>query len=345
MIYHECLLRVGVIGLNYKTADLAFREEFAKIAQKLEGEKTLFFKHPTVLLSTCNRTEIYFSAEDLVEAHGDLFAFFRKFLSPSFEHRLYTYFGVDCFFHLARVTSGLDSAILAETEIQRQVKLAYGRASNRLSFPSSMHYVFQKSLRVAKMIRNASHIKDSPTLYGTLWRIGENYFDIKKSRILLVGYSEITRGFATFLARRGVHGFCFVTRFWQEVVFEGAVMRGREILPHWDEFDWIICAAKSETYLIEGKATRPHLICDLSVPRNVDPALANSVSLWNIERIDQLIEKSQQRLVDLTRICEREAHHHVYRYARLYRAKIERQSQMFATFFKTQRDREPSGRG
>src|SRR5271154_332014 len=117
MLRNGCYLRVGIMGINYKTSDLSFREKFSRVAEKLSGERALFFKHPTVLLSTCNRTEIYFSAEDLAEAHSDLLAFFRPHI---LEQRLYAYFGIDCFAHLSKVAAGLDSAIIAETEILRQ---------------------------------------------------------------------------------------------------------------------------------------------------------------------------------------------------------------------------------
>ncbi len=110
MLRSGCYLRVGVIGINYKTADLSLRETFARISERISGERALFLNHPTVLLSTCNRTEIYFSGEDLAEVHSDLLSFFRPYLNEPFEHLLYAYFGIDCFSHLSRVTSGLDSA-------------------------------------------------------------------------------------------------------------------------------------------------------------------------------------------------------------------------------------------
>src|SRR5207244_4328762 len=145
------------------------REAIARAAQSLSGEKGIFFQHPIVVLSTCNRTEIYFSAENLAEAHSDLLAHFRKQIEEPFEHRLYSYFGIDCFAHLCRVASGLDSAILAETEIQRQVKVAY--AAGRV-LPSCLHYIFQKALKVSKGMRNQMAIS-SPTLYTTLWQLAD----------------------------------------------------------------------------------------------------------------------------------------------------------------------------
>ena len=77
MIRSECVLKVGVIGINHKIANLAFREAMARGAATLSGEKALFFPHPVLLLSTCNRTEIYFGGNDLASIHSDLLEWLR----------------------------------------------------------------------------------------------------------------------------------------------------------------------------------------------------------------------------------------------------------------------------
>jgi glutamyl-tRNA reductase len=319
-----CYLRVGIIGINYKSSDLAFREKFSRVAEKLSGERALFFKHPTVLLSTCNRTEIYFSAEDLAEAHSDLLSFFRLHLFESFEHRLYAYFGLDCFCHLSRVASGLDSAILAETQIAAQVKQAYCLASQATLLPSSLHYIFQKSLRVAKFARNSFSLrKGDATLYGTLWQEAAKYFsDLKKAKILLVGYSEVNRGFGAFLLHRGVQGFSLSTRRPSLASMEGALIKGRDLLERWTEFDWIVCAAKSEEYLIRGEGTGHHLIFDLSVPRTADPNIKKA-TLWNIEQIDRFVEKNRRLAKEGLERGDAFVQEYVHRLAKIYRTKLE----------------------
>ena len=325
MLRSGCYLRVGVIGISYKTADLGLRDEFARISERISGERALFFKHPTVLLSTCNRTEFYFSAEDLAEAHSDLLSFLRSSFNEPFEHRLYAFFGVDCFSHLCRVASGLDSAILAETEIQAQVRLAYARASNVISLPSCVHYVFQKALRVAKIARNSFSLeKGASNLYGTLWQVAQSHFaDLKKTRILLIGHSEINRGFSSFIQRRGIENFFLSTRRPEEVRIEGAIVRDRNLLASWTDFDWIICAAKSDEYLIRGSGNGRQLIFDLSVPRNADPLIKGAV-LWNIEQINQLVDQNRRLAEEGLERAEECVHEHVHRLSRIYRAKSER---------------------
>lgn len=322
-----CLLRVGVIGMNFKTADLPLRETMARGAQKLEGEKGLFFQYPTVLLSTCNRTEIYFHAEDLAQAHSDLLSLLRDSTDESFDHRLYSYFGIDCFAHLCRVASGLDSAILAETEIQRQVKVAYAKSSSYF-LPGSLHYIFQKALKVGKSVRNQLELeKGAPTLHSALWQISESILgNLSAKRILLVGYSEINRGFASFLLHKGIKTLSFITKNPSSVCFDPASIYGREELERWREYDLIVCASKSDHYLIEGSSEKEHLIFDLSVPRTVDPKVGNSLSvqLFNIEQVNQRIEQQRRAQTECLEKCETLVWENVVRLARIYREKGER---------------------
>lgn len=276
------MVSIGVVGINFKTADLRLRETMARSVQSLIDEQAIFFPYPTVVLSTCNRTEIYFSGEDLANVHSHLLSYLRLQIEEPFEQRLYSYFGLDGFVHLCRVAAGLDSAILAETEIQRQVKVAYARAR----FVSSpLHYAFQKALKVSKQVRNQFAIKrGSPTLYGTLWQMG-SWTD---RNILLVGYSEMNRGLLSFLLHKNIRHLSLCTR--HSVQLEGVHVLPRPILERWQAFDVIVCATRADSYLIQGEGTSDHLLFDLSVPRNIDPQVGQTATLYNI---DQVIERSQ----------------------------------------------------
>jgi glutamyl-tRNA reductase len=324
MLWRGFFLHVGVLGMNFKTAPLSLLEQAAKGSSHLSGERALFFKHSTIVLSTCSRTEIYFSAPDLAEAQGDILSFLRLHMEEPFEHRLYSYFGVDALMHLCRVTAGLDSAILAETEIQRQVKVAYGKASAVIRLPSSLHYVFQKGFKIAKEARSRAQLdRGEASLYGTLWNLGaESLGDLKKRRILLVGYSEINRGFASFLLHKGISCFFLCTTRPEQVQLERAIVYGREALNDWPSYDLIVCASQSVHYLIAGEG-RGGVIFDLSVPRNVDPR-TRGVKLMNIEQIHQVIEKLQKKQREGIDECEAFIEQSALRLSSLYRKKMEK---------------------
>lgn len=273
------MVSIGTFGINHKTANLSVREAVSRAAEVFRGEKAIFFGHPTVLLSTCNRTEIYFSGEDLAEIHQDLLALLRSSIDFPFEHQMYSYFGIDAFAHLARVTSGLDSAILAETEIQRQVKLAYANAK---FLSPCLHYVFQKALKVGKNVRSMMDSQNESTLYNTMWQLSS----WKGKRILLIGYSQINRGLISYLEHKEVVDLTLCTRSFR---LGNMPTVSRDALENWQEYDVIVCASQAEGYLIKGKGEPHHVIFDLSVPRGVDPN--TEACVYNIEELNARIQK------------------------------------------------------
>lgn len=330
----DCILKVGVLGLNFKTADLSFLESIAKGASFFSDEKGIFFPHPIVLLSTCNRTEIYFSAENLAAAHSDLLAILRQNISNSFDQRLYSYFGLDCFIHLAKVTAGLDSAIVGETEIQSQVKNAYLRAQNYFKLSSCLHFVFQKSLRIGKSFRDKNQIK-APSLYAIIWELC-NFHQIHwdRAKILLVGFSDTNRKMGRFLFSRGVAPFFLSTNSPKSVDIFGCIAKDRSILKQWDDFDLLIFASSSHQYLIQEGGKKKHLIFDLSVPRNVSPYLGQKegILLYNIEQIHQIIQQKRTKMTPLVEAGEKAIAMEAMRHTYLYSNRIKRHSLQFQKF-------------
>jgi glutamyl-tRNA reductase len=324
MIRSECVLKVGVIGINHKTANLAFREAIARGAATLSGEKALFFSHPVLLLSTCNRTEIYFGGDDLATIHSDLLEWLRGHVREAFEHRLYSYFGIDCFIHLARVAAGLDSAILAETEIQRQVKIAYGLACKFSKLPSCMHYIFQKALKIGKLVRSQISMDRAPSLFQAIWQLaGQHLEQMGGPRILLVGHSEINRRMAHFLLQRKITQITLITQHPSLVALDGCISFGYEEIDRWSEYDWIICASNHDRFLIQPQSCAHHVIFDLSVPRNVDPKVGEleGVFLYNIEQINDWIQQTKSKYTEQIALSNALIGGETVRLAKIYRQK------------------------
>jgi len=185
---------VGVLGINHKLASLKLREALIHTAKrKFSPCSSIHSKHFLVLLSTCNRTEIYFHSEDLAETHTYILSILRHEIKEEFDQKLYSYFGFDCFLHLARVTAGLDSAILAETEIQGQVKDAYESSQISQNLPKELHFLFQKALKTGKKIRFKSSLeRGMPSLEHALFKLGKTQFaKPQNEKILFIGASEI----------------------------------------------------------------------------------------------------------------------------------------------------------
>lgn len=295
-------MQIGVLGINHKLACLDLRDAFAKVSERrFHPRFSTHGDHAFILLSTCNRTEIYFSSDDLSETHSYLLAILRQELSEDFDQKLYSFFGHECFYHLSRVTVGLDSACIAETEIQGQVKTAYETALMARKLPSEIHYLFQKALTIGKQIRTELNLGVGlKGLDSAVLSTGRNYFlYAPEPRILFIGGSSINE---KILAKGTMQGAYLMTR---------SPSRGKElqekygIIPldwnpeRWDQFDWILAGSKSTHYLIEPKKVETKkLIMDLSVPRNVNPLVGknSNINLMNIDQLNRLLASGERRL-------------------------------------------------
>lgn len=311
-------MQIGVIGINHKLADLGLREAFAKAcAHRLQSSSPLHHPIAYVLLSTCNRTEVYFSSSDLAATHTYFLGLLRSDVDYEFEHKLYSYFGGDCFFHLARVTSGMDSAIIGETEIQGQVKRSYELAATTRFMPQELHFLFQKCLKIGKQIRsNSNEFRGMPTLEEAVLNAGYSYLgDLKRKHILFVGVSEINHKIHHRFKQKGFANitFCNRTEHKAQVISlrdQIKLLRWNE-LSRWTGYDLIILGTKSPKPLIsippvDQSFLTQKLVIDLSVPRNVCPGNHSQVSLLNIDQINLTIDRKQK--VKASEIAHIEAH-------------------------------------
>ena len=295
-------MHVGVIGINHKLANLKLREQLAKTCQKRFGAAhSVHNEHHFVLLSTCNRTEVYFSSEDLTQTHSYLLNILRQDVKEEFDHKLYSYFGVDCLSHLSCVTTGLDSAVIAETEIQGQVKLAYESALEYNTLPKELHFLFQKALGIAKKIRSELQLsRGMPTIEHAVFNTGKQFFGhANTNRILFVVASQINQKILSYFISKNLPYITICNRSSDAAkkITDKYPIQTLEWnrLSSWHYYDWIIFGTKSPEYLIgvdEQELVHPKLIMDLCVPRNVDPALGfnPNITLMNIDQLNHALE-------------------------------------------------------
>jgi glutamyl-tRNA reductase len=328
-------MQIGVLGISYKSAEIGIREFVSKACLKrISRDSQMAENYRCVVLSTCNRTEIYFSAENLAEAHSDLLNILRDEIAVPFEHKLYSYFGADCFLHLAQVTAGLDSAIIAESEIQRQVKLAYEQTLLHFRLPSCMHFLFQKSLKLGKEVRSRLSLSENQvTIAKMLFQLSDHLLkDLSEAPVLFIGNSEINRKVIAYFKRKGIHRIALCTRSLHSAS-EMAERDKMTLLPwgrlaEWQEYPLVICASNAPHYLVDrpGHALSTRLIFDLSMPRNVDPALSRhpSLALINMEELSGMIENQQTKNVIEIHRAEAIILEGVHRYLYAFREKEKR---------------------
>ena len=287
-------MHIAVIGINHKQADLTLRELIAVVFHThFSCEQPSSIDADCVVLSTCNRVELYFSAHNLAEVHQKILALLKKEIPFDFEQKLYTFFGIDCFRHLAKVTSGLDSAIIGETEIKGQVSTAYSafHAAHRVN--KELHYLFQKSLRISKKVRSeiVSHTHMSG-LEELIFAQSCNFFH-KTPQVLFVGASAINCKIAHYFAHKmDARLITFCTRTNSKAKSISRKMGTSWVL--WEKLtcaakdhELVITATKSPSYLLSQEIATENkkLLIDLAFPRNIDPEVTRlpQVSLLNID--------------------------------------------------------------
>lgn len=282
-------MRIGVLGINYKSAPLDLREKIAQACRHLSPNK--------IVLSTCYRTEVYFSQDDLADAQSELFYYLKKRAPHSQEYGFYTFFDTECFFHLACVTAGLDSAIPAETDVQRQVKLAYEETRLRQQLPSPLHYLFQKSLKLGKTARSTFPLFQTPLhLEGMVYQLTKQI--VGNSTLLFIGNSDINRKMIHYFWRKGKRQMTLCTR--DPAAAESfaldyqLTLKDRSEIENWHQYEGVIAATHCEDYLIKSmpEEAKTRLILDLSVPRSVDPSFTRNskLTLLNMEQIGAFFE-------------------------------------------------------
>ena len=323
-------MQIGVVGINHKLAHVELREAIAKACTRRFGLGNPLLGATFVLLSTCNRCELYFHAESPTYSHEQILSILKEEVNAHFDQKLYTFFGYDCFLHLARVTSGLDSAIIAETEIQGQVKTAYETATTLRSLPKDLHFLFQKSLKIAKDVRR-EHLLSChlPNLEHALFWQAREYFEEPLPAPLFIGTSDINLKIARFLKQKGVQNLHFCNRTDSSSArvareLSGKSVSWKELKSCWQEFDFIISATKCPHHIIEEapEHTRKTLLIDLAVPRNINPNLSSpTCKVCNIDDLNQLLETRKAHLVQKVISAESYVTSLVKRSVALFRAK------------------------
>jgi glutamyl-tRNA reductase len=314
-------MRIGVLGINYKSAPLDLREKIAQACRHLSPNK--------VVLSTCYRTEIYFSQDDLAEAQSELFYYLKKRAPHSQEYGFYTFFDAECFFHLACVTAGLDSAMLAESDVQRQVKLAYEHTRLQQHLSAPLHYLFQKALKLGKTVRSTFPLfQSSLQLEGMIYQLVEQILGTSVP-LLFIGNSDINRKMIHYFWRKGKRQMTLCTRDLASAeafaLDYQLTLKDRSEITNWHQYEGVIAATHSEEHLITSmpEQARTRLILDLSVPRSVDPSFERDpeVTLLNMEQIGTFFESYRSQCLSEVESIKSFLQGSVEKYSALYEKK------------------------
>src|SRR3984893_1377332 len=299
------------IGLSHHTANVATLEHFAGSAT---AESILHDAGcaEALLLSTCNRVEVYavskrrISTDDIARSltsklHRDPHDFARPF---------YRYEANKCVQHLFRVTSGLDSMVVGESEIFGQTKKAYELARTSGAAGPYLHRLFQRAFRVAKQVRTNTEIARGAVSIGSIAvDLAQRIFGkLSDCKVLVLGAGDISERTARALLSRGVTDLRVSNRSIDRAQELARVVGGRAIsYDDWPaqcgEIDILITSTSSETPLLRpedlapmlrDRLDRPLFIIDIAVPRDVDPRVneMEAVYLYYIDSLESVAEQS-----------------------------------------------------
>jgi glutamyl-tRNA reductase len=305
---------VVVIGLNHRTAPLELLERMAvSEAQMPKALHDLCSReHVTegMVLSTCNRTEVYAVAERFHGAYSDIRGFLSElsYLPPDeFADHLYVHYDSAAAAHLLSVTAGIDSAVLGETEIQGQVKLAWQRARDEGATGRVLNLLVRHALEAGKRARTETGIgRNIASVSQAAVAMADDRLDGLAGRsVLVVGAGEMGEGMAVALAGAGVAEVRVANRTAARASALAARVGGRavplaEFPNHLADVDLVLTSTGSPTLLLEqgdlvpvmaARPDRPLLVVDIAMPRDVEPAVRG---LANVRLID---------LDDLEREC------------------------------------------
>jgi len=299
-------------GINHRTAHLDVRERFAvresEMEEMLGRLRAIDGVSGAVMLSTCNRVELYASSLCPMRALEG----FRSILAEraGSEAPLYYHDTTQAVRHLFRVASGLDSMVIGETEILGQVKKAYSVAADAGAATRPLHKLFQHAFRVAKSVRTETQITSGPTSIGSVAveLAGKIFGSLEDRRVMILGAGEISERTARSLQSRGVRSVIVSNRTYERAAQLAAEIGGMALhFDHWEksfaDIDILISSTNAPhailtpeklTPLLKLRRGAPLFVIDLAVPRDADPAIneMEGVFLYDIDSLEQIAAQS-----------------------------------------------------
>ena len=303
-----------LVGISYKTAPVELREQLALSPDRKNGfytrARTETALDEAVLLSTCNRVELY----GVTAQQEDPTEIFCYLLDHSRKCRAYLYRWESMMAarHLFCVTSGLDSMVLGETEITGQVKVAYEVAREAGLTGRVLNRLFQKALQAAKDVRSRTSIGEGAISAGSVAveLAGRIFTDqLRGKTIMIIGAGKIGETCVRHLVKKGAKSVIVVNRSLDRAqmlanAFGGLAMNWEDGLRTLSEVDIVVCSTgcphkilgkKQLEGVMKNRQGRPMVLIDLSVPRNIDTDVQqlDDIYLYNIDDLEAVIRENR----------------------------------------------------
>src|SRR5947208_3964977 len=315
---------IVVIGLSHHTSPVELRERFAfaeaKIPEALQKLRSNGVADEAVILSTCNRVEIYAAT---TKADRSAVQALRQFLVARGDYRgpmndeIYNLSEPQSVEHLFKVACGIDSMVLGETEILGQLKKAYDLALQNGHTGGRLNKAFQRAFNVAKQIRTETNIQRGSVSVGSVAvELAEKIFNSLADRdVMIIGAGDTGEKTARALLSRGARSIIVSNRSHDKAVALAAELGGRAVhfegwAEEFNQIDIVISSTAAPHYILDRaklaplmklRRNRPLLLIDIAVSRDICPEVnfLENVYLYNIDDLqaiadDYLVQRKQE---------------------------------------------------
>jgi glutamyl-tRNA reductase len=308
-----------VVGLNHITAPIEIRECLAFPENKMEEALSRVHAIPSVrenmIVSTCNRVEVYAAARQTENAILDIKHFLSQYHGlplKEFEKNLYSHIGEEAVKHIFRVASSLDSMVVGEPQILGQMKSAYQMATESKVSGLVIHRLLHRAFHVAKRVRTETKIGNSAVSVSSVAvELAQKIFGtLEKKTVLLIGAGEMCELAARHLVTGGVGKVLVTNRTYERAValaqeFNGEALPFDEIIQGLKKVDIVISATDSRQPLIghdqvakviKERKQKPIFFIDIADPRDIEPRVGDieNVYLYNIDDLKKVADENIQ---------------------------------------------------
>lgn len=319
-------MKIFVAGLSYKTTPVELREKLAVSRSRLQccgcRLKLRGNLSEVVLLSTCNRVEIYGVSPWI---QGTVHRLFQELTNTDTDFTPYLYVkeGSEAAEHLFSVAGGLDSMVIGETEITGQVKSAYEAAKAAGLTGKKMNRLFQTACRVVKKIRTQTGIGRGATSVGSVAvELAEKIFDrdLSAKTVMILGAGKMGEACVKHLAKRGAKTVLVANRSVERAEklaaeFGGRAVRLEDSAAAMIEADILVSSTGSADMVLRredvakilpARGNRPLVLVDIAVPRDIDPAVAElpNVFLYDIDDLQAVVRENTKNRASELAVCQ-----------------------------------------
>jgi glutamyl-tRNA reductase len=309
-----------LVGASHRTAPVELRERLDFCSRGLDRAVAALAARPAaheaVVVSTCNRAELYVACDDPAPAFEDLTTFvseFHQLPSERIRPHLYSHVDHDAARHLFRVASGLDSLVVGEPQILGQVKEAYSVAADAHATGALLNKLFHWAFAVGKRVRSETALAEGAVSvsFAAVSLARKIFGNLHGRRVLVIGTGEMGKLTATHLQAQGIGALQVTSRTLahaQELADEvGGTAAPWDALPQaLRESDIVITVTGSPTPILSksqiaasmpASRTRPLFLIDIAVPRDVEPNAADieQVFLYNIDDLQAIVRENLEK--------------------------------------------------